>query len=107
MVQAPSRSTYLFASKQVEEAETEKASAAVQRFKIVGRASSLRAKKKRKLCDNKQSGSEDLKMKRMSISDKTVTLPKWDGSEKIFQTWWMRFKAYAKFTSSRKPLQRQ
>ena len=32
----------------------------------------------------------------MSVSDKTVTLPKWDGSEKTFQMWWVRFQAYAK-----------
>ena len=32
----------------------------------------------------------------MSISDKTVTLPKWDGGEKTFQMWWVRFQAYAK-----------
>ena len=28
--------------------------------------------------------------------DKAVTLPKWDGEEKSFQVWWMRFQAYAK-----------
>ena len=29
-------------------------------------------------------------------SDKAISLPKWDGEDKNFHNWWMRFKAYAK-----------
>ena len=29
-------------------------------------------------------------------SEKAISLPKWDGGDKNFHTWWMRFKAYAK-----------
>ena len=29
-------------------------------------------------------------------SDKAILLPKWDGEDKKFHNWWMRFKAYAK-----------
>ena len=32
----------------------------------------------------------------MSVSDRTVTLPKWDGSEKTLQMWRVHFQAYAK-----------